>query len=143
MGRIHEQDGPLARCAWCKRGWSLFFRNSACSSAVGFGRDGADFAPAQTERFFHKGAHLGQTTAHAGLLFDGGLGFAGRTRRVLQEVVFQGGLMGAEFVGLPFQGRWRIRSKPPVGELVEIALDAAAGDIGEAGDVRVGEVPGS
>ncbi len=73
------------------------------------------------------------------LALDGGLGFAAGARRVLQEGVFQGRLMGGQFVGLAFPGRATKARQAAVGELVEVALYAASGDIGEFGDLFVGE----
>jgi hypothetical protein len=74
-------------------------------------------------------------------LFDGSLGLACRTGRVLQEIVFQGGLMGGEFVRLAFPGQIANTLQAASGKLVQIALDAAAGDIGEAGDLLVCQSP--
>src|SRR5262249_60141966 len=64
-------------------------------------------------RVFRKGTHLGEAAPHAGFAREGCLGVAGGARRVLQEVLFQGGRMGREFVGLAFPGRRRIRPQPP------------------------------
>ena len=58
---------------------------------------------------------------------------------MLQEVVLQGGLVGGELVGLASPGQAPDPTQAAVGELVEVALDAAAEDIGQAGDVLVGQ----
>ena len=49
--------------------------------------------------------------------------------------------MGGEFVGPPFPGQTTQALQAAVGELVEVALDAAAGDVGQARDVLVGQPP--
>ena len=56
---------------------------------------------------------------------------------MLQEVVLQGGVVRREFVGLALPGQAAEPIQAPVGELVEVTLDAAAGDGGEARDVLV------
>ena len=75
----------------------------------------------------------------AGFTLDGCLGFPGGARRVFQEVIFQRGVMSGEFVGLALPGETADAFQAAGGELVEVALHAAPRDIGEAGDVFVGE----
>jgi len=58
---------------------------------------------------------------------------------VFQEVALQGDLVSGEFVGLALPGQAAEALQAAVGELVEVALDAAAGDVGEASDVFVAE----
>jgi hypothetical protein len=69
------------------------------------------------------------------------LGFACRSGRVVQEIVFQRGLMGGECVRLALPGQTANTLQAASGKLVQIALDAAAGDIGEACDLLVGQSP--
>ncbi|HVS37368.1 MAG TPA: hypothetical protein VMS17_17535 [Gemmataceae bacterium] len=47
--------------------------------------------------------------------------------------------MAREFVGLALPGEAADPLQAAVGELVEVALHAAPGDVGETGDVLVGE----
>jgi hypothetical protein len=56
---------------------------------------------------------------------------------VLQEVVLQGSLVGGQCVGLALPGQAAEPFEATVGELVEVALDAAARDSGQTGDVFV------
>ena len=56
---------------------------------------------------------------------------------MFHEVVFQGSLVSGESVGLTLPGQASELVHAAVGELVEVALDTAAGDAGQAGDVLV------
>jgi hypothetical protein len=47
--------------------------------------------------------------------------------------------MGRQFVGLALPREAADTLQATVGELVEVALDAPSRDVGQAGDVRVGE----
>jgi hypothetical protein len=91
--------------------------------------------------FFQEGADLGQAAADAGQPLDGLLGLAGAARRVLDEVVLQGGLVLVQLAGLalPVEAAHAVESAPR--ELVEVALHGAQGDIGQFGDVGMGQAP--
>jgi hypothetical protein len=67
------------------------------------------------------------------------LGFAGRAGRVLQKEVLQGSVMGGKGVGGAPPRETAQTLQAAVGELVEIALDAAPRDSGQTGDVVVRE----
>jgi hypothetical protein len=53
-------------------------------------------------------------------------------------MVLQGGLVSGQFVGLALPGQAAEPFQAAVGKLVEVTLDAAARDRGQAGDVLVG-----
>src|SRR5262249_433745 len=89
--------------------------------------------------FFQEGGDLGEAAADAGQAFDGLLGLAGAARRVLQEVVLQGALMLVQFAGraLPVEAADLVEAAGL--ELVEVALHGAWRDIGQRGDLGVGQ----
>src|SRR5262249_7019906 len=91
--------------------------------------------------FFQEGADLGQAAADAGQPFDGLLGLAGAARRVLDKVVLQGGLVLVQGAGLalPVEVAHSVESALLV--FVEVALHGAWGDVGQFGDVGMGQAP--
>src|SRR5262249_31066657 len=118
---------------------------------VGAGSSGSRLAPAGRpwpggdrpgasagRDFVSKGAPLRQAPAPAGLLFDSGFGFGGGGRWGCQGRVFQRGLVGGAFVGLALPRQVPHPFPATLGECVEVALDAAAGDVGAAADRLVG-----
>ena len=91
--------------------------------------------------FFHEGADLGQPTADAGQSLDRRLGFAGAARGMLEEVVFQGLLMFVQLASLALPAEAADPFEAASRELVEVALHGARRDVGELGDVGVGQAP--
>jgi hypothetical protein len=75
-------------------------------------------------------ADLAEALPDAGLLLDDGLGKLGGARRMLPEVLLQGGLvLGQGAVGLMPLTLTEAR-QPALEILVEVALDGAPGDVG-------------
>jgi hypothetical protein len=89
--------------------------------------------------FFQEGADLGQAAADAGQPLDGLLGLAGGARRVGQEVVLQRAVVPVQFAGLAPPAEAANPVQAAFCELVEVALDGPGRDVGQFGDVRVGE----
>ena len=57
---------------------------------------------------------------------------------MVHEVVFQGGLMRRQFARGPLPGHAPQAAETACEELVQVALDGAPGDAGEASDLLVG-----
>src|SRR5262245_29445554 len=89
--------------------------------------------------FFQEGSDLGQPAADAGQPLDSPLGLAGTARRVLNEVAFQGLLMLVQLAVLAPPAEAANPLEAAFQELVEVALDGARRDVGELGDVGVGQ----
>src|SRR5262249_6536422 len=76
-----------------------------------------------------------------GQSFDGLLRFACTAWGMLDEVVFQGGPMLVQRAGLALPTEAADPWEATLGELVEITLHGAWGDVGARGDVGVGQAP--
>ncbi len=87
--------------------------------------------------FFEEGPHLGQAALQPGQLLDHPLSFPGRPRRVLQEVVFQGPGVGREVALGPVELDVPQGRDAAFEVLAEVALDGAAAEVGQAGDLGV------
>jgi hypothetical protein len=84
---------------------------------------------------------LRQAAAQAGQLLDHPLGLARRPRRVLQEVVLQRLGVGRQVALGPVELHPPQGLEPAGQVLVEVALDGAAAEVGQAGDLGVGQAP--
>src|SRR5207302_1509568 len=143
--RVDEVHLPAALTGLLQARLQLLMQEGGLRAGVlldrllGRDRDGPGLAPAQPQAVLEEMADLAEAAADARPLLDDSLGPLGGADRVLAEVFLQGGpvLVQGALGLMPVTLAQARQSALEI--LVEVALDGAAGDVGECGDPVVGQ----
>src|SRR5262249_46062074 len=144
VGAVHEVHVPAVRARLGQ--YRLQFPREELPLLAGVvrrrgsgrNRDGGHPARLQPQAA-QEPADLRGTAADAGPLLDRVLRVFDRARRVLAEVLLQGGAVAVQGAALAFPRVAADGVQAAGQELAEVALDGGAGDAGQAGDVVVGQ----